>query len=140
MAYTKENNQYTCDITGKEILEKNGWVGNNKIHLSDEGVHDLIEQWIDRNNNGFLVPIFVRYLELRFTKRFRRDRYISSKIRKQVLSKYKNQCAYCNSTSNLEIDHIHPISKGGLTDIINLQVLCKPCNLIKSNKIITVNP
>jgi len=135
MAYIKETNSFTCDITGSILLEKNGWIGNDNVHLSNEGAIEIIEQWIDKNNNGFLVPMFVKYLELRFTKRFKRDRYIPVKIRKQVLEKYKHKCVSCGSEKSLEIDHIHPISKGGLTEVMNLQVLCKPCNLIKSNKV-----
>ncbi|RAE55164.1 HNH endonuclease, partial [Burkholderia multivorans] len=34
----------------------------------------------------------------------------------------------------LEVDHIKPISKGGLSEIENLQTLCWRCNRSKSNK------
>jgi len=36
----------------------------------------------------------------------------------------------------LEVDHIIPISKGGLSTIDNLQTLCWKCNRTKSNKIL----
>lgn len=36
----------------------------------------------------------------------------------------------------LEVDHIIPISKGGLSTKDNLQTLCWKCNRTKSNKII----
>lgn len=45
------------------------------------------------------------------------------------------QCNYCGSYDNLQVDHIHPVSKGGLTVKDNLQVLCRKCNQQKSNKI-----
>ena len=35
----------------------------------------------------------------------------------------------------LEIDHIIPLSKGGVDDIYNKQILCNKCNCKKSNKI-----
>ncbi len=45
------------------------------------------------------------------------------------------RCVYCGSTENLHLDHIIPFSKGGDTSIENLQILCRSCNLKKSNKI-----
>jgi hypothetical protein len=45
------------------------------------------------------------------------------------------RCVYCGSTENLQLDHIIPFSKGGATTLENLQLLCQPCNLKKSNHI-----
>ena len=45
------------------------------------------------------------------------------------------RCVYCGSTENLQIDHIIPFSKGGATTLENLQLLCRKCNIEKSNKI-----
>ena len=36
----------------------------------------------------------------------------------------------------LEIDHIIPVAKGGLTEESNLQTLCWKCNRAKSDKLI----
>ena len=35
---------------------------------------------------------------------------------------------------NFHLDHIHPISLGGLHDDLNLQLLCAPCNMSKGAK------
>ena len=47
-------------------------------------------------------------------------------------------CVYCGKRSQqkalYQIDHILPMSKGGLTKVENLQLLCRTCNLIKSDK------
>ncbi|MDR1594291.1 MAG: HNH endonuclease [Prevotellaceae bacterium] len=52
-----------------------------------------------------------------------------------VYSRDCGKCVYCGSTENLQLDHIIPFSKGGATNIENLQLLCQKCNLEKSNKI-----
>lgn len=45
------------------------------------------------------------------------------------------KCCICGSNENLEFDHIIPISKGGATTFRNLQILCKNCNIKKSDNI-----
>lgn len=42
-------------------------------------------------------------------------------------------CQLCGSDERLEFDHIHPRSEGGLGTEDNLQLLCKHCNVFKSN-------
>lgn len=46
------------------------------------------------------------------------------------------KCAICNTTKELEIDHIIPFSKGGNDDLSNLQLLCRTCNAQKGAKFI----
>jgi len=63
------------------------------------------------------------------------SRYISNDIRAEVIRRDGGRCVLCGAESDLHIDHIIPFSIGGSTHVDNLQVLCKPCNLSKSNKI-----
>jgi 5-methylcytosine-specific restriction endonuclease McrA len=46
------------------------------------------------------------------------------------------KCAICGTSlsERYHIDHIKPFSKGGATDIKNLQAVCAPCNLKKGSK------
>lgn len=44
------------------------------------------------------------------------------------------RCLHCGTTERLELDHIRPWSKGGKTEIGNLQTLCRSCNYEKGAK------
>lgn len=62
---------------------------------------------------------------------------ISKKDRFEVFKRDDFSCQYCNSKPPnvaLEIDHIHPVSKGGDNSIDNLITACFDCNRGKSNK------
>jgi hypothetical protein len=56
------------------------------------------------------------------------SRYVAAQTRADLLSLAQHKCADCPSTTDLEIDHIVPISKGGTGAPDNLQVLCRKCN------------
>lgn len=51
-----------------------------------------------------------------------------SKVKAAILSRDSYRCVLCGSTERLEVDHIRPVSRGGLPDETNLRVLCKACH------------
>jgi 5-methylcytosine-specific restriction enzyme A len=57
----------------------------------------------------------------------------------QRLSKQLRQaqpyCSICKVTKDLTVDHIIPLSSGGLTVESNLQVLCRRCNSSKGSDV-----
>ena len=55
------------------------------------------------------------------------------KHREYLLKKYK-KCVYCGSNKELQIDHIHPVSRGGGDEIENLTIACQKCNQFKKAK------
>jgi len=55
-----------------------------------------------------------------------------TEVREYLLAKYKNRCVYCDARDvPLNIDHVHPRSKGGSDRISNLVLACVPCNQAK---------
>ena len=56
------------------------------------------------------------------------------KLRERILARDGNTCQICQSTENLQIDHIISRVDGGQNNESNLQVLCKLCNLKKGKK------
>jgi len=60
---------------------------------------------------------------------------ISKKVRFEIFKRDNFACQYCGSTPPsviLEIDHIHPVSKGGTNSEDNLVTSCFDCNRGKS--------
>lgn len=66
---------------------------------------------------------------------------MTANLRQQILERDHYTCQKCGNNRMkepnllLEIDHIIPVSKGGLTEPNNLQTLCWKCNRSKSNNI-----
>ncbi len=60
---------------------------------------------------------------------------IPQDVMDKVWNRDGGKCVQCGSQEHLEFDHIIPFSKGGATTYRNLQILCKKCNIEKSNKI-----
>jgi hypothetical protein len=57
--------------------------------------------------------------------------------RKNILERDHSECAYCGTKltlTTMTIDHVYPISKGGLNDWANVRACCLKCNGIKDNK------
>jgi 5-methylcytosine-specific restriction endonuclease McrA len=56
---------------------------------------------------------------------------------KAILVAQKHKCVYCGADLRKvkkHLDHILPLSRGGLNDKTNIQWLCAPCNLQKRDK------
>lgn len=71
---------------------------------------------------------------IRKAKKARRP---SKNLREKVFARDKYRCVVCGSTENLTIDHRIPYSKGGTTEMSNLQTLCESCNQKKADSSLT---
>ena len=89
---------------------------------------------------------FVVYLSelVKFRKSVKGQRILmTSALREKIKKRDNYTCKYCHNNLEkepnllLEIDHIIPLSKGGITSEENLQTLCWKCNRSKGSKIIS---
>ena len=89
------------------------------------------------NGEDIEVPTSTDDLTVGGKKRIGRDP--SLRLRYKVLVRDHFSCKHCGASPakdpsiQLHIDHILPWSKGGDTELENLQTLCSVCNLGKSN-------
>lgn len=71
--------------------------------------------------------------------------YIPKALRARVRVRDRFRCAYCHSqilvvASELEIEHVIPVSLGGPSTEDNLCLACSRCNRAKSDRIQAVDP
>lgn len=95
---------------------------------------------LDVDNLDKLVS-YMREL-IKFSKSIAGQRALmNSALREKIKARDKYTCRICGLSTHveknllLEIDHIIPLSKGGITSEINLQTLCWRCNRSKGSKI-----
>jgi 5-methylcytosine-specific restriction endonuclease McrA len=71
------------------------------------------------------------------------DRLPKQKVkfnRRNIFARDGNRCQYCGkkfSSSELSLDHVVPISRGGKSTWENVVCACLPCNVKKGNKLLT---
>ncbi len=73
------------------------------------------------------------------------DEHITSELRQLVANRARGCCEYCYSQSrfamqSFSVEHIKPLSKGGLSTEANLALSCQGCNNHKYNKIESYDP
>lgn len=132
-------------------IEKN--LGFREIKLEEEYFPKYIFRYVSSGGNASLentiemntrtLNSFITYLSdiVKFRKSAAGQRALmTSSLRKKILIRDNYTCQECGLSKRdeahllLEIDHIKPISKGGLTTEDNLQVLCWRCNRKKGSK------
>ena len=94
---------------------------------SIKGVTD-IETFIKHNEKNITIPKIEK-------------RIVSLKLRFRILERDKYRCVICGRTAEdgvkLQVDHIHPKSKGGMADESNLATLCFDCNIGKRDRVLS---
>jgi 5-methylcytosine-specific restriction endonuclease McrA len=70
------------------------------------------------------------------------SRYVPAHVRDEVFVRDKNRCTYvapngtqCGSTHVLQVDHIHPVARGGGGAVDNLRLLCAQHNRLEAERL-----
>jgi HNH endonuclease len=105
-------------------LELSKGTGNGLYAVSDP---TLVGAVLDT-----LVKIAKRQLVVTNTEP---SRHIPQDVKNAVWQRDGGKCTQCGSTIYLEFDHIIPHTKGGANTVANVQLLCRSCNLKKSDRI-----
>ncbi|MDD4933998.1 MAG: RNA-guided endonuclease IscB, partial [Methylacidiphilaceae bacterium] len=117
-----------------------GWLAPSLRHRVD-----TVSAWVTRLRR--LAPVSAISQELtRFDTQAMQNPEISGveyqqgtlagyEVREYLLEKWGRKCAYCGAENTpLEIDHIHPRSRGGSDRVSNLAIVCHDCNQAKGNR------
>lgn len=67
-------------------------------------------------------------------RRLRRKMPDRRKVVRKLAVRDGAYCRWCFAVTNLTIDHVRPLSRGGTNDLNNLQLLCDSCNNRKGNE------
>ena len=139
------------NIRKKKLIKKLGFLD---IDLSQMYFPKFQFQYISSGGNSAMstditfdinnLDRFIGYLSeiIKFKKSVAGQRtFMTSKLREKIKERDNYSCKKCGASIQdepnllLEIDHIIPLSKNGLTEEKNLQTLCWKCNRSKGSKI-----
>ena len=133
--FKKRSSEFRKNNPEKVKLSVDTWFENNKEYRSAykkkyrECNKEKIEKY--RKNNPD------KYRAYKSNRRTRQTTAGGSFTEKEWLTlcdKHNNKCLNCGKHIKLTADHVLPVSKGGTSDIDNIQPLCGPCNSKKHNK------
>ncbi len=118
----------------KETLKKLDRIKNLRAHKNPsvnyaELIEDMCE-FVLKKIDPELMGITAKKVQ---PSKSSNPRYISKKLRAEIYKRDESCCVFidkqtgnrCSSKHLLQIDHVKPISRGGLTELQNLQILCQ---------------
>lgn len=117
-----------------------GWLPPSLCHLVE-----TTDAWVSRLRQW--APVTDIHMELvRFDTQkmenpeiagveYQRGTLHGFEVREYLLTKFDRKCVYCDARDvPLNIDHVHPRSRGGSDRVSNLVLACIPCNQAKGNR------
>lgn len=140
------------------------WTKNNRIRINElarlcyqrhkEKIREKYKIWwvfYKQNNldkirikNNIARKKYEKQERVRLMRKFYRHNrradiksFFNVDLWKEKLNKLEHKCQICLNVfpeNKLEIDHIIPITKGGIGTLANIQPLCRSCNAKKGNR------
>ncbi|MCL2555736.1 MAG: HNH endonuclease [Firmicutes bacterium] len=105
-----------------------------KNHYNDSGYFDYNHI---KHMHAQILDDLTKKSSEHYRRRIERSK-VTDGIRFDVFKRDGFRCKICGASADsrvkLHVDHIKPISKGGDSNINNLQTLCESCNMGKSDK------
>ena len=121
------------------------WQGHAEVVDSNYQTYSF-DDWaemsklMDEHPNGYVHTVNFRLAIPDVIRLTRYERLPSADVkytRSNVYEHYKNTCSYCGEkfpTSELNLDHVQPRSRGGKTNWENIVLTCIPCNSRKADR------
>ena len=156
--YKKDYDEYIQNVPDYVLdNDEDGFYSRLGLAVIDEAVLNVEYKFIYTSNGGmaqrsFTVPMneeniteLINRLESKLSAQAiakEQRALMTSKLRIQIKERDNYTCCQCGNSTHaepnllLEIDHIIPVAKGGLTKEDNLQTLCWKCNRSKGAKLI----
>lgn len=156
--YKKDYDQYIQNVPDYVLKDdEDGFYSRLGLAIIDESVLNVEYKFTYTSNGGmaqrsFTVPMneeniieLINQLENKLSKNAQTKEQralMTTKLRTFIKERDNYTCCQCGNSTHkepnllLEVDHIIPISKGGLTIKENLQTLCWKCNRSKGAKIV----
>ncbi|MBE5910147.1 MAG: HNH endonuclease [Pseudobutyrivibrio sp.] len=155
--YKKEYNQYIQNVPDYVLdNDEDGFYSRLGLAVIDEAILNVEYRFTYTSDGGmaqrsFTVPMneeniieLINSLESKLSMEAlakEQRAMMTSKLRMQIKERDNYTCCQCGNSVYaepnllLEVDHIVPIARGGLTRVDNLQTLCWKCNRSKGAKI-----
>jgi len=113
-----ENQADTLYVLGKTQRASNEFI-LNQPELAAAHIRHAVRVYHRQTDVGFERP----------------SRQITQEVKQAVWQRDGGCCVECGATDYLEFDHIIPYSRGGANTVDNVQLLCRRCNLKKSDRL-----
>lgn len=141
LRYKYDNKRRPCVECKKEESRKRGKYYKSHYQKNKERINRNIKEWQNLHKEK-VNKIQIKYRESekgkqaaikashrrRATKMMNHKANYSREQLAQVKEAFGNQCAYCGSEKDLQIDHFIAVANGGSDCIGNFVIACKECN------------